>query len=261
MRGLSIFGSMKLFGAALIGLVLSDQHVAAAGKLSDDWDFVIAPYALAPWISGDVTLGRAGAPVEVDPGDVLGALQFAGMIHGEARHRSGFGLSFDYAFMSLGEDASSNLGSIDVDIFQGVLESYATYRFDHGENIFDAYAGMRYWNIDIDVKLSVGPVSTKLSRGDDWIDPVIGLRWQRRVAPKWRLLAQGDIGGFGIDGASDFTWSVMGGVAYDGWENVSIFAVYKALSVDYESGTPGTRSHFKYDTITQGPAIGVGFRF
>ena len=157
--------------------------------------------------------------------------------------------------------ASSSLGSVDVDIFQGVLEGYVTYRFDQGSNVFDAYVGTRYWNIDVDVKLTVGPVSSKISRGDNWVDPVIGLRWQRRIAPKWRLTAQGDIGGFGIGGASDFSWNVMGGVAYDGWENTSIFAMYRALSVDYESGTPGTSSYFKYDTLTQGPVIGVGFRF
>ncbi len=117
------------------------------------------------------------------------------MIHGEARHKSGFGISLDYAFMFLGDDASSNLGSVDVDIFQGILESFLTYRFDHGSNIFDAYAGARLWDIDVDVKLTVGPASTKISRGDTWVDPVIGLIWQRRVAPKWRLTAQGDIGG------------------------------------------------------------------
>lgn len=252
---------MQFYTALLAGLFLSSHHAAAWEKLSDDWDFVIAPYALAPTITGDAALGRAGAPVDLNTGDILSVLQFGGMIHGEARHKSGFGISLDYAFMFLGDDASSNLGSVEADIFQGILESYLTYRFDHGSNIFDAYAGARVWDIDVDVKLTVGPASTKISRGDTWVDPVIGLRWQRRVAPKWRLVAQGDIGGFGIDGSSDFSWNVMGGVAYDGWENSSIFAMYRALSVDYESGTPGTPSFFKYDTLTQGPVIGVAFRF
>ena len=89
--------SMRFCAAWLIGLFLSSHHAAAWEKLSDNWDFVIAPYALAPTITGDAALGRAGAPVDVDSGDILSVLQFGGVIHGEARHKSGFGIVATFA--------------------------------------------------------------------------------------------------------------------------------------------------------------------
>ena len=246
---------------ALVGIPIAVAAVLSSGpsRAADDWEFFFAPYLLTPWISGDAAIGRAGAPIDVTPGDILDALNAGGMVRFEARHKSGFGASFDYAFMKLGQGASSSVGSIDADIFQGVLEAYATYRFDRGETIFDAYAGVRNWNIDVDLTITTGPLAGTVNRGGNWTDPVIGLRWQRRLNPKWRIMAQADVGGFGV--ASDFSWNVMGGFAYDRWENTSIFLMYRALSVDYETGVSGTPSYFKYDTVTQGPVVGVGFRF
>ncbi len=244
-----------------MGVSVAAVAVSASvpSRAADDWEFALIPYALIPWIDGDVAVGRAGAPVSVTPGDILNALNLGGMVHFEARHKSGFGAAFDYAFMDLGQGASSSVGSIDADIFQGVLEAYATYRFVRGENVFDAYAGVRNWDIDFDLTIITGPLAGTLNRGANWTDPVVGLRWQRRLNPKWRISAQADIGGFGV--ASDFTWNLMGGFAYDRWENASLFFMYRALSVDYETGVSGTPSYFKYDTVTQGPLVGVGFRF
>ncbi len=76
----------------LLALFLCFPSLASA---ADDWDFVLAPYALLPGISGDTSVGRAeGADVEVDAGDILDALELGGMLHFEAHHKSKFGLIF-----------------------------------------------------------------------------------------------------------------------------------------------------------------------
>ncbi len=242
--------------AALVLLVFPDHSRA------DNWDFVVAPYLLLPNISGDVSLGRIeGADVEVDIGDILEALELGGMLQLEARHKSGFGVLLNYAFMLLGDDATGPLGFADFDaeVFQGILEAYGTYRFEFGRSTLDAYAGIRWWYISIDVDATTPLGERSFDRDEGWVDPVVGVRWLPRIAAHWRLLVQGDIGGFGV--ASDFSWNTMAGVIWDKGGSWSIALLYRLLDVDYETGTRGTPSRFVYDTLTQGPILGVAFRF
>ncbi|MEO0763394.1 MAG: hypothetical protein AAFZ09_16585, partial [Pseudomonadota bacterium] len=221
---------------AAAGLAAAGAGIAGEGRAQDGafnpgggtvegWEFVVAPYLILPSIDGTTSIGRVGGGISVDPGDILETLQFGGMFHAEARHRSGFGIAHDTSFMFLGSGASGPRGftDLDVDIFQGIFEVYGTYRVDLGDTKLDPYAGGRIWHIDTEIDASLGPVSESFDGGDTWIDPVIGLRVQHRIAPAWRLQVQGDIGGFGIEGASEFTWNVMGGIAYDAWPSTSIF--------------------------------------
>ena len=86
---------------------------------ADKWEFVIAPYALLPYIDGDASVGQvSGADVAVDPGDILDALELGGMIYLEAQHANGFGVSLNYAFMDLADDATGpgGIGRVDLDI-------------------------------------------------------------------------------------------------------------------------------------------------
>jgi hypothetical protein len=87
---------------------------------------------------------------------------------------------------------------------------------------------------------------------------VLGARWLPRIAEQWRLLIQGDVGGFGA--ASQFSWCAQAGVLWDVTEMTSVTILYKALGVDYHSGPSHTPGYFEYDTITQGPLVGVVFR-
>jgi hypothetical protein len=228
---------------------------------ADEWDFVVAPYGLLPNISGDASIGRIeGADVDLSAGDVLNSLELGAMIQVEARHESGFGGYLNYAFMKLGSDAEGPLGfaDFDADIFQGILEGYGTYRFNLEHGVLDGYAGVRWWDIGLDVDATTPIGSRSYSRDADWVDPVLGLRWIPEIADQWRLVLQGDVGGFGI--ASSFSWNVQAGVLYDYSKLVSVVLMYRALGVDYHDGAPGTRERFEYDTITQGPMFGVVFR-
>jgi len=240
------------------GLVLAAGTVCRA----DDWEFAVAPYGLLPSITGDASVGRIdNAEVSLDPGDVLESLEFGAMMQVEARHSSGYGVSLNYAFMNLGTNATGPLGFTDfgADIFQGTLEGFGTYRFTFEQSTLDAYAGVRWWDINIDVDATTPFGARSLSRDKDWVDPVVGVRWLPRLSESWRLLLQGDVGGFDI--GSHFTWGVQGGAVWDAGTSWSVVLLYKLLSVDYEAGDKSTASYFAYDTITQGPLVGVVFRF
>ena len=231
----------------------------------DDWVFAVAPYLLAPSINGEAGMGRFidGADVDVDSRDIFEHLDLGAMIHGEARHRSGFGVIVDYSFMDLSAEADGPVvpgARIKAEVFQGVLEAFASYRFDLSTaHTLDAYAGLRWWHLDVELKRrdAPGPNVTE-DKGDDWVDPVFGARWVAEWRPGWRTSLAGDIGGFGV--ASDFTASVQGLVIYDAWDSVSLAAGYRALWVDYDNDDEGP-DFFAYDTVTHGPQIGVIFRF
>jgi hypothetical protein len=229
---------------------------------AQDWNFVVAPYLLVPSISGDASLGRIdGADVDLSGSDILSSLELGAMLQVEARHSSGYGAMLNYAFMDLGQDFSGPRGftNVDADVFQGMLEGFGTYRIDYQGGTVDLYGGARWWHIGIDLDASTPLGNASYSRNEDWVDPVIGVRWAPRLNESFRLLLQGDVGGFGA--ASDFTWCAQAGVLWDTSATMSVALLYKALGVDYQTGTRGTRSCFEYDTITQGPLLGLVFRF
>lgn len=239
----------------------SSLTVGSTVAAADEFDFVIAPYALLPSITGDADLGRvSGIDVDVTFADLLEVLEAGAMIHGEVRHQSGFGVMLDYAFMRLGDKATGPVGltNFDIEVFQGVLEAYGSYRLTEGDETVDVYAGIRYWDIDVDVDASLAGRAFSIDRGEDWVDPVIGVRGQARMSDQWSATLQADIGGFGA--GSDFSWNVMGGASWDRWENTSLFFGYRALAVDFTSGTAGTPGRFVYDTVTHGPLIGAVFK-
>ncbi len=241
--------------AALITVTLGSAS-------ADDWDYVIAPYGLLPNISGNASLGRIDdAEVDVDAGDVLESLEMGAMLQLEARHtESNFGVIVNYAFMDLGHDAAGPLGftELDADIFQGILEGFYSYRMHFDTSTLDLYAGARWWDINLDVNATTPLGSRIFSRDKDWVDPVVGARWAPSISQSWRLLMQGDVGGLGA--ASSFSWSAQVGVLWDASETISVALLYKAISVDYQDGIRGTKSFFEYDTITQGPLVGLIFR-
>jgi hypothetical protein len=248
--------SLAAFFAAVVTFLTPVESSA------DDWNFVVAPYLLVPSISGDASLGRIDdAEVDISGSDILSSLELGAMIQLEARHSSGWGAMVNYAFMDLGQDFSGPLGyaKVDTDVFQGVLEGFAAHRLEYQGGTVDLYAGVRWWDIGLDVDASIPRGAVSYSRDEDWVDPVIGVRWAPQVAESFRLLVQGDVGGFGV--ASDFTWCAQAGVLWDASATTSVALLYKALGVDYQTGTRGTPSFFEYDTITQGPLLGLVLRF
>jgi hypothetical protein len=250
-------------GSAFV--VAAGFAAGAPAHAADDWEFAIAPYLLAPNINGEAGMGRFinGADVDVNSRDIFEHLDLGAMIHAELRHRSGFGAIVDYSFMDLSGEAGGPIvpdAKIKAEVFQGVLEAFASYRFNVSpEHKLDAYGGIRWWDIDVELKRRNAPgFNATEDRGDNWVDPVFGARWVAEWWPHWRTSLASDIGGFGV--ASDFTANLQALVIYDAWENVSFAAGYRALWVDYDNGKGGT-DYFSYDTVTHGPQIGVVFRF
>lgn len=95
------------------------------------------------------------------------------------------------------------------------------------------------------------PTSASFDR--EWMDPIIGARWQWNFAEQWFLAAKGDIGGFGV--GSDFTWNTQATVGYQFTEYFSTEIGYRYFDTDYRDGD------FSYDIAEHGAFIGFNFTF
>lgn len=230
---------------------------------ASEFKFELEPYLMLSSIDGDTGVGRVtGTDVDVDFDDILETLELGGMVHFEAHHRNGWGVILDYSFVDLGEDISGPLGGIlEASVRQGVLEALVAKRVTVEGGIVDYFAGIRWWDNDIELKVDPAfvPGSTTLSVDQDWVDPVIGARWITGLSERWQFHLRGDVGGFGV--GSDFTSTVITGVRYEISSLLDVDVQYKATWVDYEEGTAGQPDSFRYDTVTHGPIVGVNFKF
>ncbi len=115
-------------------------------------------------------------------------------------------------------------------------------------------AGGRYMSVEQTIEISgLGDL-----KGDkQWVDPIIGGRLMADLTEKLTFTLRGDIGGFGV--SSDLTWSASGFLGWQFTPLLSAWVGYRAVGVDYETGSGNDR--FKYDITVSGPIMGVGFSF
>jgi hypothetical protein len=235
--------------------------LAANPANADAWSFQIEPYLLGVSIDGHAGIGRVnGVDVDVNTSDIIDKLDMGAMVHFVARHESGWGVALDYAFMDLSDNITGPRGGVlSGDVRQGMLEAMLVKGTRSGDAQLDYFAGLRWWDNDLDVTIDpvILPGTVSASVEEDWVDLVIGARWMNPINEKWTFVLRGDIGA----GGSDFTASTIIGFRYSIGKSTELDLGYKALLVDYETGTPGQPGYFKYDTTTHGPAIGLAFKF
>lgn len=138
----------------------------------------------------------------------------------------------------------------------------------------DAYAGLRYANIGLDLSadavaianaplLGIQQVAGKSVLGSGalwWIDPVIGLRMRHSLTPGGAFEMRGDIGGFGA--GSKFSWQFFGGYNADFEVNgVKLTGLigYRALGMDFSKWVDGRENGI--NAVIHGPVTGVGMKF
>ena len=231
------------------------------------WSFAVAPYFWAAEIEGDVGLGNLETDVDMSFNDILSNLKFGAMMLAEVR-KDRFGFFFAPLFVRLGDD--TNEGPLDFDVTGdiAVVGGGAFYRIAewdldrHGEEPsrkawIEPLAGLRYtyMRVDMDIEGPLG-LNPDVDKDRDWVDPIIGTSAGIELSKHWVLLAEGDIGGFGV--GSDFTWNALALISYQ----TSVFGIatqlsagYRALSWDYD------HDNFKWDVVMHGPIAGVVFRF
>lgn len=266
--------------------MVSSGEKKPATPAQDKWEFELLPYLWMAGLSGDVTVKGNQANISMSFGDIWDNLKFGAQLHMEAK-KDKWGLFLDTTYMNLdtsidgaryrtGPDGRLQVEKyLDADISfdEWLIEFGGTYQLakiplgqDKGGMMYlDLLGGGRYWYLstDIDVGLIVEDNGNVVSRSispsgsKQWIDPFIGLRTRFQLTKNLMMAFRGDVGGFSV--GSKFTWNASGYIGYSLSEMVSLWAGYRALGVNYQSGSGSSK--FVYDVTMQGPAIGMGFRF
>ncbi|MBT8347475.1 MAG: hypothetical protein KJO28_14360 [Desulfofustis sp.] len=221
-----------------------------------NWEFNLAPlYLWAISIDGDLGIRGRTSNVSIDFGDVWDNLEGVFTVRFNGLYRKKFGFVFDYNYLDLGTEKANDLVNVDVGFKSQIINLAGSYRFLNGDNTLDGVAGIRYTKLDAGINLN--NVGERLDGDQDWVDPIVGLRYNYAFTDKWSLQLYGDIGGFGV--SSDFTWQGLALIDYQPWKNVAFVAGYRGIGTDYETGS-GT-DQFTFDATVHGPLIGVDIRW
>ncbi|HKU86890.1 MAG TPA: hypothetical protein VJV77_11195 [Casimicrobiaceae bacterium] len=243
----------NLFRALIACFAVSLAAPAAAQ--AGEWH--IAPYA---WLAGfDGTAGITGAPgsggrVDVDTG--FGDIKQAGAMVNLGWRGGRFSAFGDWTYANVKTDAPTPFTTLyagaDAKISGNIVEANGGYDLlgTPGTSL-DIYGGVRYYDLDIDLSLREGLLpGVGIGKGSNWVDGVVGVRWQTRFTPNWEAYATADVGA----GGSDLAWQLLGVVGYRfSWGTV--FAGWRHLHVKYE------KDSFKLDAALTGPLVGASFRF
>jgi len=242
--------------AASLALLAAGPAVAA----DDHWEHTAVLYGVGASMEGEAGVGNLTADVDVGFDDILDNLEFGAMASWRAE-KGRWSVLADLIYMRL-EQKKDGLGPLGgtratVDAGQVITELDVGYAMTER---LSAYGGLRYWNLDTDLQVVVGPpVNTNLadSTRENWVDPVVGLRYVLPLSANWELVAKGDIGGFGS--GSDFAWHTTAFASWKFAEHASLLVGFRMLGVDYEDGSgPGS---FTWDVTEGGPALGVAWQF
>ncbi|ASQ06403.1 hypothetical protein GOB13_14875 [Sinorhizobium meliloti] len=254
--------------AAVLAALITNAAVAAdvspllvgeprPAEAEGGWTFSVAPYFWIAGLSGDTAqFGLPTVHIDSSFSEIFGNLDFALMAAGEARYDR-FSVIGDVIYTKLSADAETPLGILasDVDVrsesFSGLLGlGYAV--LDGPDGHLDVVGGIKLWSVETTISLSGGLLGPReASDSATWVDGVVGLRGKYSFIPEIYLTGWGLVG----SGGADIDWDVALGIGYDFNDRVSAIAGYRALGVDYSD------DGFLFDTVQQGPILGLAIKF
>lgn len=262
-----LFKSLFFVTALATSSVTHSAEVLEDGIVKNPWAFDLTVYAWLPSIDGDFSAGRFDTTTSPDFVDIMGKLRNFPMTfngHFEAHYeRLGFYLDGNYMGLDfrphldqgISKGISTRLGIMDYGASYRLFGSTASERVGNWDaktrsHSFDIYAGGRTVWLGNEAEFTdAGNVSSNTSV----TAPVIGGRVTVDISPKWFVLVDGSVGGFGVDNVN-FTSSALGKIGY----RTSLFGVpasveagYKALSVKV------SKPVLTSDIMLHGPYLGL----
>ena len=237
--------------AAAVGAIA----LAASGPApAQDWSGQVTLYGWGAGVSGDFTpfTGAPSLSFDKSLSEVLEDLDGAFFMTGLAR-RGDLVLFGDLTYTSSSRDGLVPPGipaSGEVTIRSLSLAAGKRFEADEGTTI-DVLGGLRAWSLDGSVAVPLAGVS--VAPEANFVDPIVALRVNTGLSPRWSLLGYVDVGGFGV--GSDLTWQVAITANYRATDTLYLSAGWRHLYLDYrDDGTV-------FDGSMSGPVVGATWRF
>lgn len=238
------------------------------------WAFNLTLYMWLPGVNGDFSAGPVSRSVDENFVDIVDdshrfPLGFMGRF--EAHYdRWGFYLDGNYMdldlkpkFEQISKGLESELGVMDYGLAYRIFGPSAAAMPDalgkKNTNGLEVYAGGRtlWLENSIDLKSPLGnPLGGQrsFSASKSFTSPLIGGRFAVNFTPRWFVLVDGNVGGFGADDVK-FTGAIMGVLGYRMTlfdTPVSLEGGYKALRYNVDNG-----GSIKTNATLDGPFVGM----
>lgn len=239
----------RTLALALVALAPAPALAVDAGR----WTGQLTPYAWGSGLDGTIT-PFAGAPtVRLDKSfsELFEDLDAAFFLTGYAR-RDRLVLLGDFSYSATSKDGLVPPGIPgEGSLRQRSLTLAAGWRAVEGQRAnLDLLAGLRSWRVRGEVEVPLAGVARSPSAS--FTDPIVAVRANVSLAPRWSLIAYADLG---VASESEQTYQWLATVNYLHGERWAMSAGLRQLRVDYRSG--GTR----LDATLAGPLLGASWRF
>lgn len=213
------------------------------------WHYKLTPYLWNVSFDGNTSSGGNDIPVDTDYSfftldnlDNVFSLSFEA---GNGR----YGILFDGLRARYNDTASNRFFdsrlAVEIGFVEGAI-SYMPSNFDH----LDFIAGVRYIFINTQFVFTPGPT---LESDHSFVDPLIGVRYQNKLAQNWHYQLRGDVGGFGV--SSDLMLNLLATIEYKFNKTFGLDLGYRFVSIDFKE------EDFLYDVYMHGIVIGLGIHF
>lgn len=252
----------------------SDEEKPLRMARSSKWDLFVAPYGWLTGVAGTVVSDGEATEIDVPFHDFLEKTRAGFQVYFEARRNKIF-LGFDGTWAKLGQEAEGRFFDLDIEIRQRIYDirvGYEIYNTELGtvierskfdwqrRGVIDVFIGGRYFRTEPVITLIpiIGDERV-VSSVDSRVDPFVGLRIGWDMSYRWSIGFRGDIGGFGIGDAAEFSLQAQANLGFRVSRRVAIVAGYRYLEYDTVSGSASDRNGT--DLRQQGPIVGAGIRF
>lgn len=241
---------LQAMATSMISAVAMSPVHAADGA----WDWAVAPYLWGTQITTDTQVRGEPVGTETSFSDIIDKLDFAFQIHAEGQGDQ-FGLFADYTYLALSDDSNRDAFKLDASLDTTIFELAAVWSpGDERFTGFEAFAGLRYINAEVDLKFDLtDPALPNQRRTLDkaFTDAMVGARYTARFNETWGLTLRGD-GSFG-DTEGGFNTSAI--LQYQMSRGVMAFG-YRYMAIDLKTGSGET-----VEMVMSGPIAGYVFKF
>jgi hypothetical protein len=248
----------------------SESSPVAKGP-ARDWTFFVAPFGWLAGTGGTVVVNGEETDIDASFSDLSKRTRGGFQVYFEARHKKWF-VAFEGTWATLGEEIEGQILTTDIEVEQRIYDIRAGYeaywkflgappedpKVDWRRRVVvDVFGGGRYFRTapKITIFRPIGePIAS--STIDSRVDPFVGLRVAWDWSYRWGMGFRGDIGGFGIGDASQFTWQSTVEIGYRLSKRVVILGGYRWLDFDTITGEGEDRNG--QALLQHGPILGAG---
>ena len=228
----------KLAAMILTGLMAASPFASAQAS---DAEWALSLYGWLPTVGVD-------ANTNIPPGGVSTTVNFSNLVdsinglflgHAEVQGER-FGAFGDILYLGIGKTRNFDLFTSDTQIDSGIYELAAVWnvepeRFDG----FDVFAGMRYFDVSLDLELDpVNPAfpNVRLDGSDSYLDFMLGARYFGQLSDRWGYMLRADGSWGDTDGSmnlsANLTYKTNSGAWAFGYRymDVSLPQTHKSLN-------------------------------